>query len=151
LISVAILALIAAGVRQFLPAPPIPEGARLRIPTRVGSVTLLSNSHTTPPPWPEGNCFKLIPPLRRARELLEYSERWHVINMHHENFEVLVKQLGLTTIEVEYYGGCCLVTDPRIPRSWLREKPCPGCTSAAVRTAVLSRHADKFRDPAARP
>ena len=71
--------------------------------------------------------------------------------MHHENFEEVVRRLGLKTVEVEHIGGCFLVVDPRIPRRWLRERPCAMCTPATVVDAALARHADKFREPDAPP
>ena len=64
LVAVALLCLIAAGARYFLPEPPPPrhpEGARLRVPIQVGIVTEVGFSHQTPPPWPTGNCFGLSP------------------------------------------------------------------------------------------
>src|SRR4051812_30051763 len=51
----------------------------------------------------------------------------HVTHMHPENFEEVVRRLGLTTVEVEHIGWCFLVGDRRIPRHWLRERPCEAC------------------------
>jgi hypothetical protein len=71
--------------------------------------------------------------------------------MSTENFKEIVRRLGLKTVEVEHIGGCFLVVDPRIPRRWRRERPCSGCVPAHVRAALLTKHADEFREPAARP
>ena len=152
LVAVALLCLIAAGARHFLPEPPparIPEGARLRVPTQAGSITLVGYFHRTPPPWPTGNCFALSPHPRRPGQ--SDSRGYHVTNMHHENFEEVVKRLRLKMVEVEHIGGCFLVVDPRIPRRWLLEGPCAMCTPSTVADAALAKHADKFREPDAPP
>jgi hypothetical protein len=143
LVAVALFGLIAAGARLLLPEPPLSEGARLRVPTRALSVTLVGFLSKTPPPWPEGNCLALSPrpPSRWAGR--PDIRGYHVANMHYENFEEVVKRLGLDAVAVEVRGGCFLVVDPRIPRRWLRERPCPSCTRAP--NAFWAKHADKFR------
>src|SRR3954469_22153516 len=92
--AVALLGLSAAGPRDLLPEPPPPriaEGARLRVPTQVVSSTLVGFFPRTPPPWPEGNCFGLSPlPVSRRAE--SHDRGWHVANMHHENFEEIVRR-----------------------------------------------------------
>jgi hypothetical protein len=152
LVAVAILGLIAAGARRLLRSPPLPhltEGARLEIPTQATSVTMVGFDPKSPPPWSAGNCFALSPlaPANRAggHHVLEY----HVANMHWENFEEVVRRLDLKRVEVEHIGGCFLVVDPRIPRRWRRERPCPACTPASVRDALLTKHADRFREQGA--
>jgi hypothetical protein len=148
LVAVALLGLIAAGARLLWPEPPPPrlsDGARLRVPTQPLCVTAVGFFRRTPPPWPAGNCFELSPlPLsRRAKPML--AQGYHVANMHYENFEEVVKRLGLKAVEVEYIGGCFLVVDTRIPRRWRREGPCPTCIPASIRDALLKKHAEKFR------
>src|SRR5207248_582206 len=140
LIAIALLALIAAGVRSFLPEPPlppvpdpIPEGVRLRVPARVGSATAVCFSHTTPPPWPWGNSFALAPYAGTAGR--PDAREWHVANMHFENYVEAVRRWGLKSVEVERIGGCFFVVDPRIPRRWLLEDPCPSCAPDPVRDA----------------
>ena len=59
---------------------------------------------------------------------------YHVANMHFENFEEVVRRLGLKMVEVEHIGGCFLVVDPRVPRRWLRERPWRDATPATVVT-----------------
>src|SRR5690242_3428019 len=123
MVAVALLGLLAAGVRSLLPPPPeapITEGARLRVPAVAGSVTAVGVFHRTPPPWPSGNCFTLSPRPRRAGR--HSFQEPHVANMHFENFREVVRRLSLKAVEVEYRGGCLLVVDPRIPRRWLRDR-----------------------------
>ena len=140
---VAGLALIASIAVALLPELPPSEGARLRVPTQALSVTLVGFDPKTPPPWPVGNCFELSPlPLSRRRGRPDIRG-YHVANMHHENFAEVVKRLGLDTVEVEVRGGCFLVVDPRIPRQWLRERPCPTCTRDP--NSFWAKHADRFR------
>jgi len=148
LVAIAVVALIAARLRYFLPEPPaspIPEGAKLHVPVAASFVMQVGVLRDGPPPWPDGNCFNLLPAPRRARGALSLGKP--VINMHHENFKEVVTRLRMTTVEVEHFGGCFLVVDPRIPRRWLRERPCP-CTLDAVGDAFLSKHVDRFREPA---
>jgi hypothetical protein len=149
LIAVALLGVIAALFRTLLPEPPaprLPEGARLFVPAVVGMRTLVAPLHRAPPPWPTGNCFELPP---RARDRRVPPSGLHVINMHAENFEEVVKRLGLTSVEVEVLGGQFLVVDPRIARRWLRETPCSSCSR--LRGPIPPKYADRFSEPAPRP
>jgi hypothetical protein len=146
LVTVALLGVIVAGVRHLLPAPPLQEGARLFVPAVVGMRTAVGHSHETPPPWPRGNCFKLS---TGARGRPDPTRGLHVINMHAENFEEVVKRLGLTSVEVEHVGGQFFVVDPRIARRWLREGPCSTCSR--IGGSVPTKYADRFGEPAPRP
>jgi hypothetical protein len=71
--------------------------------------------------------------------------------MHAENFSEIVKQLRLQTIEVEALDdGLCLVTDPRIPRDWLLEKPCHMCVREPEAEDLLMRYPERFGTQASR-
>jgi hypothetical protein len=146
LVAVALLGVIVAGVRHLLPAPPLSDGARLFVPAVVGMRTAVSHSHETPPPWPRGNCFELS---TGARGRPDPARELHVINMHAENFQEVVRQLGLTKVEVEVVGGQLLVVDPRIARRWLREGPCSTCCRNG--DVILPKYADRFGEPALKP
>jgi hypothetical protein len=148
LVAIALLCLVAAGARSFLPAPPLPplaEGARLRVPPQVVQSTLVGHSYQTPAPWSRGNCFHLARQPLPARGRM--VQGLHVANMHLENFVEVVRRLGLKEVDVEHVGGAFLVVDPRIPRRWLLETPCSGCTPPSIRDAVRTKHADRFREP----
>jgi hypothetical protein len=69
--------------------------------------------------------------------------------MHAENFEEVVKRLGLTSVAVEHLNGGFFVVDPRIPRRWFREKPCSQCFK--ISSADLAKYADRFREPSPKP
>jgi hypothetical protein len=149
LIAVALLGVIAALTRSLLPEPPAPrlsEGARLFVPAVVGMRTAVARLHKAPPPWPTGNCFELP---TRAQDRRGPPQGLHVIDMHAENFEEVVKRLGLTSVEVEILGGQFLVVDPRIARRWLRETPCSTCSG--IGEAIPPKYADRFSEPAPRP
>src|SRR2546430_614588 len=65
--------------------------------------------------------------------------------MHKENFEEIVRQRGMRSVEVEWVGtGCCMVVDSRVPRSWFRSAPCPGCVSPQLSQRLLSEYPDRF-------
>jgi hypothetical protein len=131
----------------------IPEStAGLKVPALVRGQTLLGFMHRTPPPWPRGNCFSVssvarwLGPARGTRRI-----GGRVGNMHAENFSEIVKQLRLQTIEVEALDdGRCLVTDPRIPRNWLLEKPCPICLREPEAEDLLMRYPERFGTQASR-
>src|SRR5262245_68705 len=116
---------------------------RMVLPARVAGSTQVGYTSEGPPPWPKGNCFWLShDPRDRA------APQFHVANMHAENFERVVSDLGLETVEVLLVSeGHCLVVDPRIPRAWLRDVPCETCTPPAVRQRLRDRHAGQFRQP----
>jgi hypothetical protein len=145
---VALLAVITAGIKSLVPRPPIPipEGARLLIPARVGMSTLVGFTPTAPPPWQHGNCFELLHG-DQGRE--PCSRGMHVINMQLENFREIVKRLKMTNVEVEHVGGEFLVVDARIPRRWLRERPCSGCSR--ISKAKLAKYANRFGEPSLKP
>jgi len=44
--------------------------------------------------------------------------------------------------------GGCLITDPRIPRGWLLERPCSQCVREPLGEELLARYPGRFRDPA---
>jgi hypothetical protein len=69
--------------------------------------------------------------------------------MHAENFEEVVKRLGLRSVEVVHLGGQFLVVDPRIARRWLRQTPCRQCSTFG--NAIPAKYADGFSEPAPGP
>ncbi len=108
---------------------------------RLSSVTLMGFSHTTPPPWPEGNHFTVVPVSTWFLE--RYCPRFlglgrpslgrTVANMHAENFEALSRKLGFQSVQIEELDDrYCLVVDRRIPREWL-------LTSASARGPLARR------------
>jgi hypothetical protein len=40
-----------------------------------------------------------------------------------------------------------LITDPRVPREWLLEVPCPTCYRGPERGALLRLYPEHFRTP----
>jgi hypothetical protein len=44
-------------------------------------------------------------------------------------------------------GSCCMVTDSRIPRQWLLQKPCPMCFRDPVGTNLVRGHPESFCPP----
>jgi hypothetical protein len=150
LVAIAILGLCAAAARQLLLEPyplRLTPGMRLEVPARPRTVTLVAFDWEAPPPWRQGNCFDLSPlPLSR-RTASNSGMRYHVANMHWENFQEITRRLGLKRVLVEFDGQCFLVVDSGIPRHWLLEEPCPSCISAPTRDALLAKHPDGFRKP----
>lgn len=93
------------------------------IPIQIGSCTLVGFMQDTFP-IKGGNCFDLIVDGRS----------YYVINMRHENFEHITKQLNLKDIEVEIFHepedkrrGSLFVRDDRIPSDYLQNKSCSIC------------------------
>jgi hypothetical protein len=126
------------------------DAGRVRVPATIEQQTLVGFSHRGPAPWPRGNCFTIAP---RARWTWPPGARrnpgWRVCNMHAENFSEVVKRLGLQTVEVlPLEGSCSLITDQRIPREWLLEKPCSHCFRGPVGEELRARYPDRFRAPA---
>ena len=149
LVAIAILGLCAAAARQLLPEPipTLTAGMRLEVPARPQMVTAVGFNRDSPPPWRTGNCFDLSPvPLSRRTEK-NLCPGYHVANMHRENFQEIVKRLGLKRVLVEFDGQVFLVVDSRIPRDWLREQPCLHCISAPMRDALVTKHPDRFSKP----
>lgn len=108
---------------------------------RLSSVTCAYYGHTTPPPWPQGNQFTVVPVstwfLDRYRPRFLGLGRWSlgrtVANMHAENFEALSRKLGFKSVQIEELDDrFCLVVDRRIPREWL-------LTSASARGPLTTR------------
>jgi hypothetical protein len=103
------------------------------------------------PPWAQGDCFEVLPLsswiLSTYAPLPGYHPSgWHVVNMHAENFEEIVKRKGIKSIKIERIDErYCLIVDPRIPRSWFLSKPCPRCVGLELAPGLLMRHADWFR------
>ena len=125
-------------------SPPTPDRPqRMALPVRSRFTTAVGYNHTGPPPWPSGNCFWLYPdPTGQA------GPRFHVDNMHAENFERLVRDLGLETVEVLCVSpGHCVVVDPRIPREWFRQAPCNHCVQPPLRDQLQERYAEWFSQP----
>jgi hypothetical protein len=149
-------AIIVVGVRSGRPeepAAPIPSPSDLPggppldqvlvLPARAVGSTQVGYNTKGPPPWPKGNCFWLSPePRDRA------APKYHVVNMHAENFERVVRDLGIVTVEVLLVSKAhCLIVDPRIPRAWLRDAPCEICSPPAVRQRLWDGNAEWFRQP----
>jgi hypothetical protein len=119
----------------------------LDVPARAGWRTCVS--FASPPPWPRpgpppwrgGNCFSLAPVSGPPD-----GPGLFVVNMHVENFERVVRDLGLETVRVHRIeGNRCLVTDPRIPRSWLLTEPCTTCLPPHVARELTETHPEWFR------
>ena len=150
LVAIAILGLCAAAARQLLPEPiplPLTAGMRLEVPARPQMVTAIAFNRDPSPPWRTGNCFDLSPvPLSRRKER-NLAPGYHVANMHSENFKEIVRRLRLKRVLVEFDGESFLVVDSRIPRDWLRERPCLHCISAPMADALLTEHPDRFSKP----
>jgi hypothetical protein len=149
LVVVVVLGVIVTGTKSLLSGPidsQLAEGEKLSVPAVVGMSTLVGYSRKSPPPWTSGNCFELT---AGAQDRRDPAEGFHVINMHAENFKEIVKLLALKDVEVELVGGQFLVVDRRITRRWFREKPCPTCSRFGG--ANLTKYADKFSGPAAKP
>jgi hypothetical protein len=130
--------------------------------------TLVGYFHSTPAPWPQGNCLTFEV---NATELEGRSAgmadvvRWRVFNMHAENFHEITKRLGLTAVEAEVVHkkivrqtaitgqgpaavqtvdeGDCIITDARIPKEWLRSSPCV-CYSKTDWKEYLASYPDQF-------
>jgi hypothetical protein len=135
---------------QNKPAP----ADRVMVPASITGTTQVGYSSDVPPPWPRGNCFTVSSmTAQEARKAQEQKEpgpaSWKVANMRTENFEAIVRRLGLRTVEVQPLdGSSCLITDERIPREWLVDKPCRGCFRSPVGEGILRDHAKHFGPPA---
>jgi hypothetical protein len=102
-----------------------------------------------PPPRLRGNCFSVSPKARWGGSLVgSRSTPWQVCNMHAENFSEIVQRLKLQAVEVQLLDeGRCIITDPRISRDWLLEKPCPTCFRESACEDILMRYPERFRSP----
>jgi hypothetical protein len=68
--------------------------------------------------------------------------------MHAENFDVVVQQLSLRTVEIKPIDqGTCLITVSRIPREWLLERPCMQCLGKLRAEGLVKLYPEKFRTP----
>jgi hypothetical protein len=116
------------------------QNPSLLVPAEAGSTTMVYFDSVTLPS-PKGNCFKL-----EARDGLR-TNHWHVANMHTENFKRIVSDLGIVTVEILPIGhDCCLIVDGRIPKAWLRDRPCSFCVPRSARGVVWETYADRFRN-----
>jgi hypothetical protein len=130
---------------------------RALVPATISEQTLVG--YNSIPPQPRGNCFSVSPTPLRIEWWIGLRDggggglrggRWRVANMHAENFEGIVKRLGLRMVEVQPLGeGRCLITDSRIPRDWLLDRPCPHCFRKPVADDLLRRYPERFHPPAA--
>jgi hypothetical protein len=115
-----------------------PEPPRF-VPAEVtGSTSMFFNSDVLPAP--DGNCFWLSSKDDTS------TNSWRVANMHAENFKGIVANLSLRTVEILPVGSqCCLIVDNRIPKSWLRDRPCSTCLPQETRMLLRETHSAKFR------
>jgi hypothetical protein len=121
---------------------------RVRVAATIREQTLvLFNSE---PPQPRGNCFSVSPTVLWGGLWVGPRPRlWKVCNMHAENFSAIVQRLQLWKVEVQPLDeGRCLITDPRIPRDWLLDWPCPTCFRDPEAEDLLMRYPERFRPPA---
>jgi hypothetical protein len=125
------------------------HSGRVLVPATITQQTQVGFFHRGPAPWPRGNCFTMAPKVRWGWQLRgTRSPDWRVCNVHAENFSEIVKRLGLQTVEVlPFKESYYLITDQRIPREWLLERPCPQCVSEPVGEELLTRYPGRFRDP----
>jgi hypothetical protein len=106
----------------------------VRVPAKATETTLVGMLSKNPPPWVKGNCIKVSP----TPELRE-AERWHVANMHGENFNAFVAKVSIKAIRVlPFEGRYCLIVDPRVPREWFLDVPCDQCVRGPVRDKITS-------------
>jgi hypothetical protein len=116
------------------------QGATGVMRLRLSRVPAIAGVHTlvgfcSKPPCDKGNCFSL-------------GTGESIVNMHLENFESIVRMLGLRTVQIERIDeGTYLIADPAIPNEWLLDAPCPTCVRGAEREKILAKHADRFRKP----
>jgi hypothetical protein len=127
---------------------------RVMVPATIRMQTIVFTY--SDPPQSRGDCFDVspTPPERggwgRPRDPLWGDPLWKVCNMHAQNFAGIVERLGLRTVEVQPLGeGRCLITDPRIPRDWLLDRPCPTCFREPEAEDLLRRYPERFHPPAA--
>jgi hypothetical protein len=129
---------------------------RVMVPATIRRKTIVFTY--SDPPRPRGDCFDVSPtPPERGGwgrpqdQLFGGGNRlWQVCNMHAQNFAGIVERLGLRTVEVQRLGeGRCLITDPRIPRDWLLDRPCPTCFREPEAEDLLRRYPERFHPPAA--
>jgi hypothetical protein len=130
--------------------------------------TCVGYFHSTPAPWPRGNCLTFevnATELEGGRAGMADVVRWRVFNIHAENFHEITKRLGLTSVEAEVVHkklvrqtaitgqgpatvqtvdeGDCIITDARIPKEWLRSRPCV-CYSKTDWKEYLASYPDQF-------
>jgi hypothetical protein len=110
---------------------------RLRVPVYPIAQSLIGFDNTgKPAPWPKGNYLTIhvlplwyrLPIVRdyllRRNTINDIGERFSVINMHAENYQEIVKQLNLRSVEIQKLPqGQCLIVDAQIPQSWLLATP----------------------------
>jgi hypothetical protein len=122
----------------------VPATIRIRLQTLVFS--------DSDPPQPRGDCFYVAPtPLWRGWWIAPRDGLWQVANLHAQNFAGIVRRLGLPTVEMQpLAGGRCLITDPRIPRDWLLDRPCRSCFREPEAADLVRRYPEHFRPPADR-
>ncbi len=126
--------------------------ARSMVPAVLGMRTLVGFLHSTPPPWPRGNCFS-IPPKARWLGPMSGTQTigGHVSNMNAENFEAIVQQRKLQRVEIRAIDDRnCLITDSRIPSDRLLDKHCPHCVRGPYSEVLLMRFPENFRRPSGR-
>jgi hypothetical protein len=96
------------------------------------SMTLMGVHYDMPHPWPKGNYFSVLPRWRALQQAylpwlnrhLKPHPDWRVVNMYAENCSVLCQQQKIRWLEVELIAPAqCAIVDPRIPRSWLSDRP----------------------------
>jgi hypothetical protein len=135
LLGRAALALLVAG-----------SGDRVMVPAMATSQTQVGLIRKLGPPWPTGNCFTVSTrPLMGGRLSGPRTGELSVCNMNAENFQSIVGQLGLRTVEIELIDEYhCLISDPKIPRVWLLESPCQVCLSTHPGARQIVRCSKSF-------
>jgi hypothetical protein len=81
---------------------------RIVVPAAMSSSTQVGFLHSTPPPWPRGNCFDISSnPPWPAIMFGSQGAVWKVCNMNAENFSSIVRQLNLQEVEIQPLEGSC--------------------------------------------
>jgi hypothetical protein len=120
---------------------------RIVVPAAIAFETTVGFVHQSPPPWPQGNCFDVSSKghwLGPARGFQRMGGK--VCNMHSENFSAIVQRLKLRAVEIQPIDQrCCMITDSRIPREWLLERPCATCFREPQGEDFVRRYPEQFR------
>jgi len=129
--SILPVALLAVAVACAVAEDPPKPSVKLDLKQKRGLSTAVLYRHEGPPPWPHGNCISL--------------GKWHVINMHSENISAFERNFGVHELEVRPVDDAgVVVIDARVPKEWLRVRPCKHCNSLQERLAWRVRYKEHF-------